>query len=122
MHRRYLFRADNKPFLLAPRRSSWQRRQSSLGWGALLSLPAALALLPTVALLVVTPRFAHARPLGVFLLAGIAVSEAKGIARLARTLRAPFDLLSALAFGALVLLFVILMYTGIFLVSFFFAP
>jgi hypothetical protein len=55
---------------------------------------------------------------GVLLLAVMAISGALGVARLIRCLRGEFDLLSALAFGALVLVFVIVMYTGIFLAGF----
>ncbi len=108
--------------LLKSRRNSWQQRQHWLGWGALLTLVPGLGLLPTVAFLVVSPRFVHARFVGSVLLAGIALCEAMGSVRLARCLRAEFDLLSALAYGAIILLLVILMYTGIFLVSFFFLP
>ncbi len=111
-----------KPVLLKPRRHSWQQRQRWVAWGALLTLPAALALLPDVAFLVLAPRFAHARLLGYIALVAIAACEVMGIARLARCFRGEFDLASALAFGALILLLVILMYTGIFLVSFFYLP
>ncbi len=123
MRRDLSFRAmQAKPVLLKSRRNSWQERQHWLGWGALLTLVPGLGLLPTVAFLVVSPRFLHARFVGFVLLAGIAVCESLGIARLARCLRAEFDLLSALAFGAIILLLVVLMYTGVFLVTFFFLP
>src|SRR5512142_822724 len=118
MRRGFLLRSTyGRPFLLKPRRRPWQQRQHWLGWGALLSLPAALALLPALAFLVVSPRFAHARILGGALVALIAWAEVAGVARLARCVRGEFDLLSALGFGALILLLVILMYTGIFLAS-----
>ena len=110
-----------KPFLLKPRRSSGQQRQRWLAWGALLAVPPALALLPVLGFLVVTPRFLHARALGVVLLAAIAGAEVRGTAWLVRCVRGEFDLSSALAFGVLVILFVILMYTGIFLAGPFFA-
>lgn len=109
----------SKTFLLKPRRTEFER-QACLGWGALLTLAPALALLPVIGFLVVAPRFAHARVLGALLLGVIAVCELQGVPRLARCLQGEFDILGALAFGALVLLLVLLMYTGIFLVSFFF--
>ncbi len=109
-----------KPFLLKPRRTDWQQRQHSLVWGALLTLIPALALLPVIGFLLVSPRFPHTRPLGAVVLGICAVCEFLGVPRLARCLYGDFDLLGALAFAALVLLLVILMYTGIFVVSFFF--
>jgi hypothetical protein len=114
--------ARARTFRLKPRRDDWQQRQRWLAWGALLTLLPGLLLLPVIGFLLISPRFAHARVLGAVLVALIALCEVLGVPRLARCLYREFDLLAALAFGALVLLLVILMYTGIFLVSFFFGP
>ncbi len=103
-----------------PRRTELERRLSCLRWGALLTLAPALALLPVIGYLLVFPKFPHARLLGGGLLLIIAVCEFKGVPRLAHCLQGEFDILGALAFGALILLLVLLTYTGIFLVSFFF--
>ncbi len=112
--------ARSKPFLLKTRRDDWQQRQHNLAGGALLTLVPALALLPVIGFMLVAPRFPHARSVGAVVLALLAVCEVLGVPRLARCLYGEFDLLGALAFAALVLLLVILMYTGIFVVSFFF--
>ncbi len=119
MPRYFAFRGE-KTLLLEPRRSPWQQRQHALVWGTLLTLPVALALVPVLIFLLLSPRFAHAQAVGFVLLAFITVSESVGVAKLARCLRGEFTILSALAFGALLLLFFMLMYTGIFLASFFF--
>ncbi len=109
-----------KSFRLKPRRTELEQRLASLRWGALLTLAPALALLPVIGFLLVAPKFSHARILGSVLLLLIAVCEFKGVPRLARCLQGEFDILGALAFGTLILLLVLLMYTGIFLVSLFF--
>ncbi len=113
--------ARNKKFLLKTRRTDWQQRQHSLVWGALLTLVPALGLLPVIGFMLVAPRFSYARPTGAMLLGIFGFCELVGVPRLARCLYGEFDLLGALAFASLVLLLVILMYTGIFIVSFFFA-
>jgi len=109
-----------KSFLLKPRRTQWEQKQRSLAWGALLTLVPGMLLLPVIGFLLIAPRFAHAHILGGFPVGVFLVCEFLGVPRLARCLYGEFDLLAALAFGALVLLLVMLMYTGIFLVSFFF--
>ncbi len=106
--------------MLKSRRTDWQLRQHGLLWGALLTLVPALAVLPVIGFMLVSPRFAHSRPVGAVLLGAFAACEFAGVPRLARCLYGEFDLLGALAFAALVLLLVIFMYTGIFVVSFFF--
>ncbi len=109
---------QGKTFRFKPHRTELQRRLSYLRWGALLTLGPALALLPVSAYLLAAPKFVHARILGSGLLLLIAICECKGVPRLARCLHGEFDILGALAFGTLILLLVLLMYTGIFLVSF----
>ncbi len=107
-----------KSVVLVPRPTNLERRQASLRCGAILTLVPALTLLPVVGL-VVTPRFAHARVLGGLILTLIIISECKGLPRLAHCLHDEFDNTGALAFGALILLLLLLIGAGILLVSFF---
>ena len=121
MARDYLSRArSGKTFLLKPRPTNLQQRERWLPRLMSGERLWALALLPVIGFLLVAPRFAHARIVGAVFLGLFAVCEFLGVPRLARCLYGEFDLLGAVAFGALVLLLVILMYTGIFVVSFFF--
>lgn len=102
------------------RRLTWAERERALYTGAPMVVFPSLAFLPIVAFFVVSPRFAHARPLGFALLPLIVVSVALGLVRLARCLRHEFDIISFLAFVSLMLFLVIVTYTGIFLSAFLF--
>lgn len=102
------------------RQLSWAQRERALYLGAPLIVFPALAILPIVAFWVVAPRFAGSRPLGMGLLPLLLASIAFGVSRLAHCLRHEFDIISFLACGSLVVFFVIVLYTGIFLVGFLF--
>ena len=77
----------------------------------------ALALLPAVALLIVRPQFHHAALAGYVLLPVFAAIELKGLARLARCLDHPFDIISFVAASAVVVLLVTAIVTGVALVE-----
>ncbi len=122
MPRDYLSRAArSRPVLLKPKPDRWKQRQRWLATGTALTLIPGLLVLPVAGFLVISPRFPQARLIGVILVAAFVACEIFGIPRLVRCLYKEFDLISALAFGALVVLLVILVYTGILLVSFFFS-
>lgn len=99
------------------RRLTWAERERALYLGAPLTVFPALAFLPVVALLILSPRFAHARPLGIVLVPLILMCVGSGILRLARCLQHDFDIISFMAGGTLVVLFVILIVSGVFLAT-----
>jgi ABC-type transporter Mla maintaining outer membrane lipid asymmetry permease subunit MlaE len=66
---------------------------------------------------VVAPRFAYYRPIGLALLPILVLLIAFGLARIIRCLRHDFDIISFLAFASLLIFFVILIYTGVFLAA-----
>ena len=98
-------------------KTSWQRRENSLLIGTPLVLLPALALLPTTVFLIVSPVFAHARMIGLFLLPVYGISEVIGMGRMAHCLR-QLDVITLLAVGTLVILLVVIITTGILLVGF----
>jgi hypothetical protein len=75
----------------------------------------ALAVVPVAVSLLIYPGFPHARLVGVALLPVIAACEIKGIASITYSLSDEFDLLSVIAGGAVVVLVVIAMCTGVLL-------
>lgn len=97
------------------RRLTWAERERALYTGAPLVVFPSLALLPVITFWVVAPRFVHARALGLALLPLLLAAIAFGMGRLARCLRHEFDIISFLACGSLVVFFVIVLYTGVFL-------
>lgn len=99
------------------RRLTWAHRERALYLGAPLVVFPALALLPLITFWVVAPRFAHARPLGLALVPLLLACITFGMGRLARCLHHEFDLISFLACGSLAVFFVIVLYTGVFLVG-----
>jgi hypothetical protein len=95
----------------------WTRRKSLLA-GVPLTIVPALAFLPALAYLVITPVTHHASVLAVLTFPIFAVAEAVGIGLLASVIvRRPFDLLTVSAFAALLALLVIAAYTGLFLAA-----
>ncbi len=93
-----------------------RQRQRLVFTGAPLALIPALAFLPALAYLVITPSVRHALLIAAVLFPLLAVAELVGLFRLILCcVSRPFDLLTAFAFGALVVLLVIAAYTGLFL-------
>lgn len=98
---------------------SWRERERWFYWGAPLALGPALAFLPGLVYLVIEPRVKHGPVIAAALLPLAGVAEFLGARWLIKgALERPFNLLSMLSAGALMILFVIAAYTGIFLAAF----
>lgn len=98
---------------------SWRERERWFYWGAPLALGPALAFLPGLVYLVIEPRVKHGHALAAALLPIAGVAEFVGARWLVKgALARPFNLLSMLSAGALMILFVIAAYTGLFLAAF----
>jgi hypothetical protein len=96
----------------------WKQRQRLVFQGAPLAIVPALAFLPALAYLVITPAIAHATLIASIVFPLSAVCEVMGVARLVRCcVTRPFDLVTAFAFSGLVILLVIAAYTGLFLAA-----
>lgn len=98
---------------------SWRQRERWFYWGAPLAIGPALIFLPAFVSLVIEPRVKHAQLFSAVLFPVLAVLEFMGVQRLARCcVERPFNLLTMLSFGAIVVLLVIALYTGLFLATF----
>jgi hypothetical protein len=98
---------------------SWRERERWFYWGAPLALGPALAFLPGLVYLVIEPRVKHGRLFAAFLMPLAGSSEFVGVRWLVKgALERPFNLLSLLSAGALMILLVIAAYTGLFLAAF----
>lgn len=96
----------------------WTAREKLVLTGASLAIIPALAFLPTLAWLVITPAFSRSTVLACIVFPSLAVGEILGIVRLVRCcVTQPFDLLTAFAFSALLVVVVIATYTGVFLAA-----
>jgi hypothetical protein len=96
----------------------WKERQSLVFTGAPLAIIPALLFLPALAYLVITPALRHSIVIAVILFPIAAAAEALGLYRLLRCCFAkPFDLLTAFAASALLVIMVIAAYTGFFLAA-----
>jgi len=95
---------------------TWKERERAFLVGAPLAIVPALAVLPTIMLLIVRPIVAHGVALAIVLLPLCAIAGSFGLWKLAAgAVQRPFSILSALSFGALLVLLVIAAYTGLFL-------
>jgi hypothetical protein len=75
-----------------------------------------LAFLPAVMFLIVFPRVAHGRAIGMFVLPACALLGGFGLWKLAMgAVEKPWGIFNVLSFGALFVLLVIAGYTGLFL-------
>ena len=95
----------------------WERRESLFFQGAPLVLIPALLFLPAVAFLILTPKIPHSRLVAAGAFPALLAAEAFGISKLVRCCQREFDLITALAFGVLVVLTVIAIYTGFWLAA-----
>ena len=96
----------------------WKERQRLVFVGAPLAIVPAFAFLPALAYLLITPTVQHSMLLASVVLPLFAVSEVSGLVRLVRCcVTRPFDLLTAFAFSALLVLLVVAAYTGLFLAA-----
>src|ERR1700756_1552257 len=95
---------------------TWRERERLFFWGSALAIGPALVFLPAFMVLIFSPRVSHARIYAWTLFPLLAVAEFAGVSKLARGCVAqPFNLLSWLSAGAMLVLLVIVIYTGVFL-------
>lgn len=93
-----------------------QQRERLLYWGAPLALGPALAFLPAIVHLVIEPAMRHATAWAVVLFPLLAIGEYLGLSRLVRCcVGRPLDFVAMLAYGVIMVLLVIVTYTGLFL-------
>src|ERR1700740_3512641 len=96
----------------------WHSRERLLYWGAPLAILPALLFLPAFVALVFSPRVGHATVGASILFPLMLASEVSGVWKLARgCVERPFTILTMLSFGAMLVLLVIVTYTGVFLVA-----
>jgi hypothetical protein len=89
-------------------------RQDRCLQGTLLAVPAALLFFPAWVFLVHTPRFVHSYLLSVPVFAALAGMLVSGITKLVRCIdMRDFDIVSAMAAGVLMIIFVAAVYTSI---------
>ena len=95
---------------------TWKERERAFYIGAPLAIVPALGFLPAVMVLIVIPRFAHARAAAFVILPALALASSFGLWKLAvGAVQKPFTILTALSVGAMVVLAIIAAYTGLFL-------
>ena len=93
-----------------------KERERAFMIGAPLAIVPALIFLPAVTFLIVFPRVAHARAIGLFVLPVCALAGSFGLWKLASgAVQKPWGIFNVLSFGALLILLVIAGYTGLFL-------
>jgi hypothetical protein len=97
---------------------TWVQREKLFFRGAVLAIVPALAFLPAVMFLIFIPRLPHSYALAGIVLPLLMTLELWGLWKLVRCcVQQVFDLLTGLAFGALVIVAAIAAYTGIFLAT-----
>lgn len=98
---------------------NWRERERLFYWSAALAVVPALIFLPAFVFLVFHPTISHAKLWASLLFPILGIAEFFGVFHLVRgCVERPFNLLSMLSFGALLVLLVIVTYTGVFLVAF----
>ncbi len=94
----------------------WRERERAFLIGAPLAIVPALIFLPAVTFLIVFPRVAHGRAMGLILLPACALASCLGLWKLAiGAVQKPWGIFNVLSFGALFVLLAIAGYTGLFL-------
>jgi hypothetical protein len=97
---------------------NWRERERLFYRGSVLAIVPALVFLPAFVLLVFHPTIRHATAWAMLLFPALAVAEFLGVFKLVEgCLQRPFNLLTVLSFGAMLVLLVIAGYTGIFLAA-----
>jgi len=98
---------------------TWSERERWFYVGAPLAIGPALAFLPGLVYLVIEPQVRYGPVVAAVLFPFCAIAEFVGVKRLVLgCLERPFNLLSMLSAGALMVLMVIAAYTGLFLAAF----
>lgn len=93
-----------------------KERERAFMIGAPLAVVPALVFLPAVTFLIVFPRVAHGRAIGMFVLPICALTGSFGLWKLATgAVQKPWGIFNILSFGVLMVLLVIAGYTGLFL-------
>jgi hypothetical protein len=93
-----------------------KERERAFMIGAPLAIVPALIFLPAVTFLIVFPRVAYGRAMGLFVLPPCALACSFGLWKLATgAVQKPWGIFNVLSFGALLVLLVIAGYTGLFL-------
>jgi len=93
-----------------------KERERAFMIGAPLAVVPALVFLPAVSFLIVFPRVAHGRTIGIFVLPACALAGGFGLWMLATgAVQKPWGIFNVLSFGALLVLLAIAGYTGLFL-------
>jgi hypothetical protein len=93
-----------------------KERERAFMIGAPLAIVPALVFLPAVMFLIVFPRVAHGRAIGLFVLPACALVGSFGLWKLAMgAVQKPWGIFNVLSSGALIVLLVIAGYTGLFL-------
>lgn len=93
-------------------------RQKLVFVGAPLAIIPAMAFLPALAYLVITPSVPHSTLMAVGVFALFGICELLGLVRLVRCcVTRPFDLITMFAFSALLVILVMATYTGFFLAA-----
>jgi hypothetical protein len=94
----------------------WQERERAFLIGAPLAIVPALIFLPAVTFLIVFPRVAHGRAIGLIILPICALASCLGLWKLAiGAVQKPWGIFNVLSSGALFVLLTIAAYTGLFL-------
>ncbi len=95
---------------------TWDKREKLFFRGAVLAIAPALAFVPAVMFLILTPRLPHSYVLAALVLPLLIFLELWGLLKLVSCcVQQVFDLLTVLAFGALVIVAAIAAYSGLFL-------
>lgn len=98
---------------------NWRERERGFYWGSALAIAPALAFLPGLVYLVIEPRVRYGPVLAAVMLPFFGAAEFFGVRQLVLgCLARPFNLLTMLSAGALMVLVVIAAYTGLFLAAF----
>jgi hypothetical protein len=96
----------------------WRQRERLFYWGSALAIGPALIFLPAFVVLVFHPTIRHATAWAMLLFPLLAVAEILGVFKLVKgCVERPFNLLTMLSFGAMLVLLVIATYTGVFLAA-----
>jgi len=96
----------------------WRGRERLLYWGAPLAIVPALLFFPSFVVFVFSPRVSHAIVWSAVLFPVLLAAEFAGMWKRARgCVEPPFNLLTMLSVGAMLVVLVIVTYTGVFLVA-----
>jgi hypothetical protein len=97
---------------------NWRERERLFYWGSVLAIIPALIFLPAFVVLVFRPTIPHAAAWATLLFPVLAFAEFLGVFKLVQgCVQRPFNLLTVLSFGAMLVLLVIATYTGVFLAA-----